>query len=152
MLNSLLAPPTGDPNEAVSDKLRRDWNEYISFLDKKGYKGHPALDKNDLGGKMIDLYRKENPNTSISREKIKDVQSEFAKYREYQLNEIKNGRGAFAKGTNENNFLKNLSIIDGIAGQRTTSFSFPNEYLISFVDGKKVGTENLGYATINKTK
>lgn len=152
MLNSLLVPPTGDPNESVSDKLRRDWNDYISFLEKKGYKGHPALDKNDLGGKMIDLYRKENPNTSISREKIKDVQSEFAKYRDYALSEIKNKKAAFAAGTNENNFLKNLSIIDGIAGQKTTSFSFPLSYLESFVDGKKVGTENLGYATINKPK
>jgi len=152
MLKSLLSPPIGDPNEAVNDKLRKDWNEYISFLEKKGYKGHPALDKNDLGGKMIDLYRKENPSTSVSREKIKDIQQEFVKYRNHQLEKIKKGEGAFAQGTNETNFLKHLSVVDGIAGQRTTSFSFPSAYLTSFDNGKNIGTQNLGYATINKTK
>ncbi len=147
MAINLLKTPE-DPKEIVNDKLRRDWNEYILFLEKKGYKGHPALDKNDLGGKMIDLYRQQNPTTSLSREKIKDVQTEFSKYRDYQLNEIKNKRAAFGAGANENNFLKNLSVIDGIAGQRTTSFSFPSAYLTSFDNGKNMGTQNLGYATI----
>jgi hypothetical protein len=151
MAINLLKTP-GDPKELVNDKLRKDWNDYILFLEKKGYKGHPALDKNDLGGKMIDLYRQENPTTSISRDKIKDVQTEFSKYRDYQLNEIKNKRAAFGAGANENNFLKNLSVIDGIAGQRTTSFSFPSSYLTSFDNGKNLGTQNLGYATINKPK
>ena len=152
-------PMTGTP--AVTNDIRRDWNAYTLWLEKKGLKGHPSLDTQDNGGKMIDLYRKENPNTLISRDKVAAIQQEFAKYRDWTLNEIRNKRamlvdakapgGRFVE-PNENldGYMKDLSIVDNIAGQRTTSHTFPDRYLQTFNNGQLVKKENLGFATTNK--
>lgn len=139
-----------DPVEEIDDKDRENWNEYVKFLDSKGLKGHPSLDKDDLGGKMIDEYRKVNPNTTVSREKIKPIQKEFSKYRDWSLAQIKAGKAAFAEGTNEENYMKHLSTVDGIAGQRTTSFQFPDSYLKTFENKKLKDIQRTGFATINK--
>ena len=130
----------------VSAKLRQDWNQYVDWLETLDMKGNPALDKNDLGGAMIDRYKKEHLGTSVSRETVDDVQSEFAKYREWMLSEIKAGRREFAPGTTEDNFLKRLSVIDNIAGQYTTQHKFPDAYMKTFHNGKLVGVNNLGFA------
>lgn len=131
--------------EQVNDQLRKDWNKYVDWLESINMKGNPALDKNDLGGAMVDRYKKEHPETSVSRETIDDIQQEFVKYRQWSLAEIKAGRASFAPGTNEDNFMRALSIVDGIPGQRTTSFKFPSTYLVTFenkgLNTNKIGTE-----------
>jgi hypothetical protein len=140
----------------VSKKLREDWNTYTSWLEKKGYKGHPALDHNDFGGKMIDVYRKENPTTSVSRSTIKPIQEELSKYREFSLNQIKNRKALINNRWVEPNenldyYMKDLSVVDGIAGQRTTSHNFPPEYLRTLdANNKLVSTEYKGFATVKK--
>lgn len=136
-------PKEGDP--VIDNNIRSAWNHYTDWLAAKGLKGHPDLDKNDLGGKMIDAYRKENPNSPISREMIIPIQKEFSKYRDWSLNEVKEGRLALAEGLKPENYMKSLSIVDGIAGQRTTSFKFPESYLTTFDNGKNVGTVNQGF-------
>lgn len=146
---SSLVINEGNPTD-VSNKLREDWNKYIDWLEKKGYKGSPALDKNDFGGKMIDMYRRENPQTTVSRETIKPIQQEFSKYRDWSLDQVKQGKAMLSSGATPDNYMKSLSIIDGIAGQRTTSFRFPESYLTTFKNGQNTGTKNLGFATIQK--
>ncbi len=120
---------TSENSAEFSDQIRSDWNDYVDWLDQQGLKGNPALDKNDLGGAMIDKYKKLHPSTSISRETIDDVQAEFAKLRQYLLSEIKAGRGAFAPGVKEDNFMIELSKVDNIAGQFTTRHKFPEGYM-----------------------
>lgn len=138
-----------DPVEEkpVDNNIRLEWNKYVDWLGKKGMRGAAELDKDDLGGKMIDAYRKENPSTLISREIVPTIQKEFSKYRDWSLGQIKAQKAAFAKGTTEENFMSHLSKIDGYAGSRTTSFSFPNKYLEQFNNGQKVATINEGFAT-----
>lgn len=148
-LGTLSTTPNVEGNSSdVSTKLRSDWNNYTAWLEKKGLKGHPSLDHNDLGGKMIDQYRKENPTTTVSRETIKPIQAEFSKYRDWVINEAKNKRAII--DVPQEQFMKGLSTVDGIPGQRTTSFSFPNAYLTSIFNGQKVSKVNQGFATINK--
>jgi len=137
-------PKEGEPE--VDNSVREAWNKYISWLEAKGMKGHADLDKNDLGGKMIDAYRKENPDTPISREIIPTIQKEFSKYRDWSLGQVKAGKAVLGEGVTPENYMKALSIVDGIAGQRTTSFRFPESYLTTFNNGKKVETINQGYA------
>lgn len=146
-------------NAAVSAKLRGDWNDYTTWLKGKGMQGHPSLDKNDLGGKMIDQYQKENPSTSVSRENITPIQQELSKYRDYSINELRNKRAMLSDAENPNGrfvsptenldgYMKDLSQIDGIAGQKTTKFSFPHSYLKTFSqDNKLISNQNLGFAT-----
>lgn len=147
MENSQLiaASLSGDPKDKAPVKIdnttRQAWNDYISWLDKKGLKGNPALDHNDLGGKMIDEYRKEHPDTPITREMVVPIQKEFQNYRQWAINQIQNGKGQFAPGTNKDNFLQSLSIVDGVPGQRTTSFQFPSSYMNTFNNGKLVDTQ-----------
>jgi hypothetical protein len=139
--------------EKVTDQLRHDWNNYVDWLATKGMKGSPELDKNDLGGKMIDQYRaelkKQNRTTSVSREVIGSIQEEFSKYRGWSLEEIHAGRAAFADGANDDNYMRALSIIDKIPGQRTTSFKFPDMYL-KHMDGITAKLENQGFAKVGK--
>lgn len=141
-------PPEDGGKSDISNKLRSDWNAYTEYLSKKGLKGHPSLDKNDLGGKMIDQYRKENPTTLVSRENIKPIQQEFSKYRDWVINEARNKKAII--DVPEDQFMRGLSTVDGIPGQRTTSFSFPNSYLTTILNGKNLGRANEGFATTNK--
>lgn len=122
----------GGPGPApikITNQNRQDWNDYIKFLDSKGLKGNPSLDHNDLGMKMIDEYRKENPNTTISRDMVIPIQQEFSKYRDWALNQVKQGKAQLQNGVTPDKFLSALSIVDGIPGQRTTSYTFPLGYM-----------------------
>jgi hypothetical protein len=136
-----------DPSEdkPVDNSVRIGWNNYLEWLDKKGLKGHPELDKGDMGGKMIDMYKKEHPESPISREIIPTIQKEFQRYKDWSLGQVKAGKASLAEGVTPENYMKDLSVIDGIPGQRTTSFSFPSGYLTTFSNGKNMGTVNKGF-------
>ena len=149
-------------NAEVSTKLRGDWNSYVQYLKSKGMQGHPSLDKNDLGGQMIDQYQKENPSTSVSRATIAPIQQELSKYRDYSINELRNKRAVLSDAQNptgrfvtpnENldGYMKDLSKVDGIAGQRTTSYQFPDQYMKT-LDAKNnlLKNERVGFATAKK--
>jgi hypothetical protein len=140
-------PQTPPP---ITNQVRQDWNSYVDWLAQQGLKGNPILDHNDLAGRMLDQYQKVNPNTTINRDIIVPLQNEFQNYRNYALSGVKNGTHAFAPGVNEDNFMKSLSQVDGIAGQRTTSFKFPEDYLQTFINKKPVSFEDKGFATTNK--
>ena len=148
--NGLLGSPPTEGDKPVDNSVRQAWNNYVSWLDTKGLKGHPSLDKNDLGGQMIDQYRKENPTTPITREIIPTIQKEFGNYRNWVLGQVAAGKAKLAEGATPDNFMKALSIVDGIPGQRTTSFQFPSAYLTTFNNGQNLGTTNQGFATPTK--
>lgn len=145
-IEAILAENGGDGDKPVDNTIRQAWNDYITYLDSKGLKGHPSLDKGGKGFQVLEQYRKEHPETPITKELIPTIQKEFGNYRQFALDEIKNKKANFAPGTDENNFLRALSIVDGIPGQRTTSFAFPNRYLQTFNDKKLEKTTNLGFA------
>lgn len=146
----VMPDPPEENNPVITNKLRKDWNDYVSFLESKGMKGKPELDKDGLGFKMIDEYRKVNPNTLVSKETIIPIQKEFQNYRNWSLDQIKQGKAKLAEGVTPENYMRALSIIDGIPGQRTTSFRFPESYLTTFNDGKNMGTVNHGFVTPSK--
>ena len=155
---------TGDPvKKEIGNQEMQDWNNYTSWLEKKGLKGSPALDKSDLGGKMIDLYRKENPDTTVSREIVPAIQQGFSKYRDNAINDLRTHKAQMNddpkdpnKGRwvdpkeNLDNFMKDLSIVDGIAGSLTTRHKFPDEYLNKIINGKLVSKDRVGFALKNK--
>jgi hypothetical protein len=126
-----LTTQTGDPVKPpkVDNNIRTAWNSYIEWLSKKGLKGHPSLDHNGLGFKMIEEYQKEHPGTPLTKDMVVPIQQDFANYRKYALNQIEQGKGSFGEGVNKDNFLAALSQVDGIPGQRTTSYTFPVGYM-----------------------
>lgn len=160
-ISSLKTLGEDDPkkNAEVSNKLRKDYNDYLGWLKSKGLQGHPSLDKNDLGGQMIDQYQKENPTTSVNRAAVVPIQQELSKYRDYSINELRNKRAMLTDAQNPNGrfvspnenldgYMKNLSQIDGIAGQRTTSTAFPLSYMKTLdAQNNLIKNTRVGFAT-----
>lgn len=139
-----------ESHKIVNSELCHEWNKYIDWLAAKGLKGNESLDHNGKGIEMVKQYMAENPGTILSPEVIDDIQEEFVKYREYTLNEIKSGISNFGPGVTEENYMRALSIVDGIPGQRTTSFRFPESYLLTFEKNKLLKKENQGFANLKK--
>lgn len=159
-LSSLKTLGEEDPKKdaEVSSRLRQDWNNYTEYLKSKGLKGHPSLDKNDRFNKEIDEYRKVNPNTTVTRESVWDIQKELSKYRDYSINELRNKRAMYVDAKSPNGrfvepnenldlYMKDLSKIDGKAGHRTTNYQFPLSYMKTFMNDKLQSVENKGFAT-----
>ncbi len=131
-----------ESREEVSSQLRLEWNKYIDWLASKGLRGDESLDHGGKGVEMVKQYMAEHPGTILSPEVIDDIQEEFAKYKDWSLKEIDAGRANFAPGTSKENYMRALSIIDGIPGQRTTTFKFPESYLLTFK------TNTINYNTV----
>ena len=129
----------------ITNQHRTDWNNYVAWLDAHKLKGDPRLDKDNYGFKVLEDYRKENPNTTITKDMIVPIQQEFSNYRNWSLEQIRQKKAAMAPGTTEENYMKNLSVVDGIPGQRTTSFQFPQAYLTTFNNNQSEGTVNQGF-------
>ena len=144
------------PKEAavVDNSVRKNWNDYILWLEKKGVKGSPELDKGTNALQALEAYRKENPSTLLTKELIPVIQKDFSGYRQAVIDKMKAGKAEFAPGTNEQNFMSHLSVVDGIPGSRTTSFSYPAEYLQTLEKNAKnevikKTVENKGFVATN---
>ena len=133
--------PTGKP---ITNKERADWNMYVKTLESKGLRGNTELDKGDYGKRVLLDYIKANPSTSLTPERIADIQADFANYRNFALDQVKQGKFVFDKGVNEQNFMQELSKLDAYPGSKTTNHLFPFEYM-RYVD-KTAGTDT----TVNK--
>lgn len=139
-----LKAAKGDPTADRAMQLKKDWNAYTDWLAKKGLKGHPSLDvglgDKNVGMQYVRQYKKENPSSLVSPENINEIQGHFQNYRDFAINQLRNKKamlndqiapnGRYVTPTeNLDFFMKDLSKVDGIPGQRTTSWKFPNEFL-----------------------
>lgn len=152
-------PDNSNDDPQVTNKLRKDWNDYTSWLAARGLKGNPSLDKGGLGYKYFDDYIKQNPTTSLSRDTMPIVRKELLNYRQWVLDEDKKPanvrRGELDKknGVTEENFMRVLVNNEktqdpNLPGTFLTQVKFPDEYV------KLKGQE--GYGTklgfVNTTK
>lgn len=142
----------------VDNKIRTDWNDFLKFVEKKGYRGNPELDKGGKGYQLFDEYVKSTPNTSLSRESLPVIRKELLNYRTWALDQNKStvpGSGKLAAGVNENNFMRHVIENEktgdpNYPGSNLTTTPFPDSYLTSFNNGQNQGTVNQGFATTNK--
>src|SRR5438876_4000160 len=112
-----MNPPEGEPKD-LSPAQRMEWNNYVNFLEEKGYKGSPLLDKKETGlaKSLFDEYTQMNPGTPLKYEDIKSVQLEMQK--------LKDSAQALAKRQgykNAKNIMTGVSDVDGWPGSKTTS-------------------------------
>lgn len=135
----------------IDNNVRAAWNDYVQFLKGRGIAGSPELDKNDLGNQMLNMYLRQNPGSFLKPELIKPIQEDFANYRNYALDKVRQGKAAFGEGVNEDNFMADLSKLDAWPGSYTTRHTFPSEYM-NYLDekGRLLKTENKGFASTNK--
>lgn len=161
-------PPETDPAAQRASQLKTDWNRYVDWLDKKGIKGSTQLDAgkgaNNLGIKYVMQYKKENPDSLVSPETIKEVQGHMNNYRDFTIDKLRNNKAQIADnasptgsrkvkpGENLDYYMKNLSSNDGVPGQQTTSWKFPTDFLTTTYKSpentvEKTVVENKGLAT-----
>lgn len=137
------APP---PPVVIDNNVRQSWNNFINFLRQKGVAGDPSLDKGGLGPALLNQYVRQNPDSYLKENMVPAIQKDFQNLRDYSLQQVKAGKAAFADGVNEQNFMANLSDVDGYPGQNTTQHIYPQAFM-SYMDdqGKLLNTENKGF-------
>lgn len=85
-----ITPPTG--YTPVSQRQRKDWNIFLDYLEQKGLAGDASLDRYVSGTTKtkgileLETYLKENPNSSITPDIVKNIQYEMKILREGQDN------------------------------------------------------------------
>jgi hypothetical protein len=120
--------------DGLSPKQMLGWNNFLSFLDKKGLKGKPELEKDNLGNDLFKQWVKDNPNEGLTEQDIPKVRKSYSKVRDIRLKEIKEGKGAYKEGTNEENFMSFIvenekSKDPNYVGRRLTQTPFPGTVL-----------------------
>lgn len=138
----------------LSDKQKQDWNSFLDFIDKEGFKGNPVLDDKDkqLGLYLMQKYRSQNPKATITYQDVPRVQAELQQYRNGVVNQWKAGK-IQTDAKSEDEIMPNLSKIDGWLGSKTSSYKFPTANLNN--NGKVInyGTDIKSYdAAMGKLK
>lgn len=135
------------PTNTITNQNRQDWNNYIDYLKTKGLAGNPLLDKGGFGVQVLQDYIKNNPNTSLTVDMVKPIQSDFSNYRNFALDQVKQNKAAFAPNTNETNFMTELSKLDNYGGSLTTKHKFPLQYMQYIESNQPTRTVSQGFAT-----
>lgn len=128
----------------LSNDSKTQWNGFIDYLDKRGFKGNPSLDNRDtgLGQKLMEEYRAQNPHFSLSYDQVPMVQQGLQDYRNTVLKQWKAGKmQPDASVKTEDDLMPGLSNIDGWLGSKTSSYKFP----IAYTTDPKTGAVNQNY-------
>jgi len=121
---------SGTPIPPLTDQQKIQWNRFIDFMDKEGYKGSDQLDNRDtnMGKFLFQKFKSKNPDVTITYDDVPRVQADLQNYRQHLINQYKSG-----KMVDKNNDIKDpdkeimpgLSQVDGWLGSKTSSYKFP---------------------------
>jgi hypothetical protein len=120
-------------SHVVDEKLKKDWHNYVVYVKEAKLDQDPRMNTKVFADKVLSEYIQNHPGTSLSPEKVIDIQNEFINYRQWALDKIQHtvkGKGKqyeFADGVSVENFMQNLSKADQIAGAQTIR-DFPSEF------------------------
>jgi hypothetical protein len=118
---------------SLTPKQMEDWNNFQTWMKDKGYAGDPRMDKMKFSKSIVDMYRSENPNTSISYDIIGNVQKSIREYRNSAIEEVKSGKRRLTgdPGQNFENFMPwvTKTADDAFLGRFTSQFTFPSQYI-----------------------
>lgn len=123
---------------ALPIEKKQNWNNFIDYLDKAGYKGSTALDNRDtnLGKTLLAKYNTIYPKQAVSYDDVPSVQNELQNYRQSLINKWKAGKASSDGVKNEDDIMPGLSKVDGWLGSKTSSYRFPSATLMHS-DGTK---------------
>lgn len=156
-----------EPTEA-SPRNKRDWNDFLLWLDKKGIKGNPKLDKGDLGNKYFNEYLSTHKDTSLNKDIIPLIRKSYTNLRDYNIQQILAGKSTYqgksGAGTDTTDFMKHIVLNEqskdpNYVGQHLTRTYFPATEFKQYEDGKLQSVEKTPTASkedvqalIEKTK
>jgi hypothetical protein len=119
---------------------RQHWNGFVTYLERLHLKGSVKLDNRKLGlsERMFYDYNKTTGAAYDYKSFVTRVQQAIKSYRENALNQIRSGKAVF-KGP-DSLFMRGLSIVDGWAGSKTTTWRFPADSVVIYNrDGNIIG-------------
>lgn len=121
----------------VTESEQDLWNGFVDYVDQKGYKGSTELDNRNqnLSRSLWNDYSRSIGSELKYDEFIPRVQTSIEDYRNRAIERIKNGQATLNNYSTDEvnsqdfdwdkNFMKDLSVVDGWAGSKTTSWKFP---------------------------
>src|ERR1700744_6637484 len=123
-------PPKGYKPLSVVD--RKNWNDFLDYLQKEGVGGNTDLDKRDqtIGIQYLAKYNKENPDKAIDPKQIVNIQYEqymlrkgdsFPGLKPEELNYIR-------KGLNPAYLSRPISDTDSWLGSLTSREYYPTSH------------------------
>lgn len=140
--------PTTEGSTVVTDRVKSDWNDFLGYLDKKGVRGKPELDKGNLGNQYFQQYLKENPNTSLSIEVIPEIRKQYIAERDRGVADIKSGKAKLMDKSGPDvdvtPFMRHIVLNEqskdpNYVGQHLTQTPFRGTALLSRDTGKVIG-------------
>jgi len=111
---------------------RKNWNDFLDYLQKEGVGGSEKLDQRDqtLGIQYLNKYNKENPDRAIDPSKIQHIQ-----YEQYMLRKGESFPGLkpeelnyIRKGLNPAYLNRNISDPDAWLGSLTSREYYPESH------------------------
>ena len=131
-----ITPPSN--YKPLTFEQRKDWNEYLNYLEKEGLQGSADLDKGvpTKGITVFKQYLKENPNSSLNSYSSPE---NIVKAIQYEMSVIRKGESGFPQlNDNDLKVLQSFllktrnkfmttrtSDLDGNPGQYTTMCYYP---------------------------
>lgn len=119
------------PSKALTPQEKRDWNKYVDYLDSIKMKGNEQLDKEGVGFKYLDDYIKKNPSTTLTKDKVYDIQAGLVQQKQYAQDQVKKGFAAPPQGGTAEDIMPGLSKLDSYPGSLTTKYKFTGGNLTS---------------------
>lgn len=138
--------PQQQPTPKLTPRQKLEWNNFLDFMDKSGYKGSPVLDERDknLGKFLFDKYKSMTKGVTLDYRDVPRVQQELQDYRTDLVNKYKKGLvQADSSVKTDADIMPNLSQVDGWLGSKTSSHKFPVAIGTQNVNGA-VKTTNYG--------
>lgn len=75
----------GGDDKPITNQQRKDYNDYVKYLQKRGIAGSDKLDKNNLGKNLFAQYVKDHPKTSLTPDLIVPLQHDLANVRKWSI-------------------------------------------------------------------
>lgn len=122
--------------------VMQQWNDYIGWLKANNLSGDKRMDNVAFSKQTLLDYNKQNPNSRLTYDMVKPIQSQIKAYRQSIIDAHKNGaqiKFAQPPGPDYSNFMgwATGTSEDGINGQYTSQFMFPKTYLVNLNTGSK---------------
>lgn len=120
-------PPKG--YSPLNPVQRKNWNDFLDYLQKEGIGGDTKLDKRDqtIGLQYLQKYNKENPDKAVSAEQVP-----FVQYEQYMLRKGDSFPGLkpeelnyIRKGLNPAYMARQVSDVDSWLGSVTSRSYYP---------------------------
>lgn len=142
----------------LSSKKMQEWNEFLKYVEDKNLKGKPELDKEDMGNKLFQEWKKQNPNKSINIDDVPSVRKTYLALRDENIEGFKSGKSYYdtpqgrlsGPKADYSSFMRNITLNEESAnpnyiGRYMTQTKFPAVIgRVKEQESKKILSEQAG--------